>query len=78
MPLVVKCSALDAPPDGLYGDAQDLSGLRHGDALPTGLWSVLTHGPMLDPSEATRKPLDGNLMRLAARWVISAVPRECP
>jgi hypothetical protein len=48
-------------------DAEEFSGLPDRDvflALLCALCAVLSHGPMLDPSEPPRKPSEGNLAAL--------------
>jgi hypothetical protein len=64
----VELAALYTGPNGLSGDAEDLRGLRYTDTTPVlaalGLCSVLSHGPMLYPSEVSRNPLEAILVAL--------------
>ncbi len=54
----------DSAPDyalsyGVLTDIEGVGGLRNGQPVQVGAWTVcaaLSHGPMLDPSAATRKP----------------------
>src|SRR4051812_7308502 len=53
--------------DGVTVDAEQFGGLSDRQivlAVLCALCAVLSHGPMLDPSEATRKPSEANLARL--------------
>jgi hypothetical protein len=58
--------ALYTAPYGLYADAENLGGLRHGQTLASGCRlvarPVVTHAPMLDHYDRGRKPLEAILV----------------
>ena len=59
-PFYRERAATDAPAHGFGADAKDAGSLRHGRTA-FGRRTVLSHAPMLDPSEASRKPLEAIL-----------------
>src|SRR5215210_2762030 len=60
VPLVGDSLALDPLSEGVHGGAEMIGRLRDANTLggrrSCRVLSVFSHGPMLDPSETTRKP----------------------
>jgi hypothetical protein len=62
-PFYRECASTYATTNGLGADTKNSGGLGHGRTA-FGRRTVLSHGPMLYPSEAPRKPLEAILVAL--------------